>query len=190
MVNTNLMLKKGFTLIELLIVIAVLGILAIAVISAINPIEQINRSKDTGSTSDTEQLISAIDRYYASQTLYPWQAVTTDPIALAWTKVGSTTPVNMLARLSEGTTGTIVGTGELKASYINRISQASYNYLHIYKGANDSDSVYICYKPLSKSFQTTAATRCAAGGHPADYPGGACGNTTDCGSEKNCICLP
>src|SRR3990167_838952 len=72
MVNTELMPKRGFTLIELLIVIAVLGILAVAVLAAINPIEQINRSRDTGSRSDAEQLISAIDRYYATNGYYPW----------------------------------------------------------------------------------------------------------------------
>ncbi|NIT03538.1 prepilin-type N-terminal cleavage/methylation domain-containing protein, partial [Candidatus Saccharibacteria bacterium] len=55
-------LPRGFTMIELLIVIAVIGILAIAVLAAINPIEQINRGRDTGSRSDAEQLIGAIDR--------------------------------------------------------------------------------------------------------------------------------
>ncbi len=65
--------QLGFTMIELLIVITILGILAVAVLSAINPIEQINRGRDTGSQSDTEQLLSAIDRYNAFQGFYPWQ---------------------------------------------------------------------------------------------------------------------
>lgn len=63
---------SGFTMIELLIVITILGILAVAVLSAINPIEQINRGRDTGSRSDAEQLLSAIDRYYAFNGYYPW----------------------------------------------------------------------------------------------------------------------
>ena len=82
------MMKKGFTLIELLIVIAVLGILAVAVLAAINPIEQINRSRDTGSRSDAEQLLGAVDRFYASRGFYPWRSsptVGTD--ALAFTRV-------------------------------------------------------------------------------------------------------
>jgi prepilin-type N-terminal cleavage/methylation domain-containing protein len=66
------MQKFGFTMIELLIVIAVLGILAVAVLASINPIEQINRGRDTGSRGDAEQLISAIDRYYAAKGYYPW----------------------------------------------------------------------------------------------------------------------
>ena len=57
--------QMAFTMIELLIVIAILGILAVAVLAAINPIEQINRGRDTGSRSDAEQLLSAIDRFYA-----------------------------------------------------------------------------------------------------------------------------
>lgn len=65
--------QLGFTMIELLIVITILGILAVAVLSAINPIEQINRGRDTGSQSDAEQLLSAIDRYNAFQGYYPWQ---------------------------------------------------------------------------------------------------------------------
>ncbi len=65
--------QKGFTMIELLIVITILGILAVAVLSAINPIEQINRGRDTGSQSDAEQLLSAIDRYNAFQGFFPWQ---------------------------------------------------------------------------------------------------------------------
>lgn len=64
--------RLGFTMIELLIVIAVLGILAVAVLAANNPIEQINRGRDTGSRSDAEQLLSAIDRYYAGKGYYPW----------------------------------------------------------------------------------------------------------------------
>jgi prepilin-type N-terminal cleavage/methylation domain-containing protein len=70
--------RLGFTMIELLIVIAVLGILAVAVLAAINPIEQIKRGKDTGSRSDAEQQISAIDRFYASQGYYPWMTGAAD----------------------------------------------------------------------------------------------------------------
>src|SRR3989339_899005 len=70
--------QAAFTMIELLIVIAILGILAVAVLAAINPIEQINRGRDTGSRSDSEQLLSAIDRFYASQGYYPWRTAADD----------------------------------------------------------------------------------------------------------------
>lgn len=187
MMHIEVMLKRGFTLIELLIVIAVLGILAVAVLSAINPIEQINRSRDTGSRSDSEQLLSAIDRFYATQSYYPWQTGPGDTAGMpvSWTKVTSSNPPNMFTNLSEsGTTGT----GELKTAFVSRVTGATYNSLFIYKGSDDANSVYVCFKPLSNSFQTEAQARCAAA--PSDYPGSACGNTTDCGSKGNCICLP
>jgi len=76
---SNFKLRTGFTMIELLIVIAVLGVLAVAVLSAINPIEQINRGRDTGSRSDAEQLLSAFDRFYTSQQIYPWQRPAASP---------------------------------------------------------------------------------------------------------------
>ncbi len=65
-------MKKGFTLIELLVVITLIGILAVAVLSAINPIEQINKAKDAGKRADASQLISALDRYFASNLKFPW----------------------------------------------------------------------------------------------------------------------
>lgn len=182
------MFKKGFTLIELLIVIAVLGILAVAVLSAINPVEQINRSRDTGSTSDAEQLISAIDRYYANQQINPWQNDTTDPIDVAWTKINTTAVLSdMLAKLQEGTLGTIVGTGEVKDAYVTRITQPTYNHLFLYK-KDDTSSTYVCFKPFAKAGVSDATERCSAA--PPDYPPSACSNTTDCGTGGACICLP
>lgn len=196
-------LHKGFTLIELLIVIAVLGILAVAVLSAINPIEQINRSRDTGTRSDAEQLISAIDRFYASQGYYPWQTGADDTAnaPLAWGDVTDAYPIDTdlpavaaLTKLSEDATS---GTGELKGAYINRITATGYNSLKIYKGPLDSDSVYVCFAPKSKSFVTEADTRCD-GDLPSDYPdetSEGCGNTAaatagGCGTNGDCICLP
>ncbi len=177
----------GFTLIELLIVIAVLGILAIAVLSAINPIEQINRSRDTGSRSDAEQLLGAIDRFYASQGYYPWVTgasvvnISTDwgQVASAWTD-GTTTVLDKLAES---------GTGELKASFTNRITTSTYNYLYRYNRGTQGDSTYVCFLPKSGSFQTEAANRCVSGSLPADYPGDAC--VSGCDSAKTCYsCLP
>jgi len=161
------MSKKGFTLIELLIVIAVLGILAVAVLAAINPIEQINRSRDTGSRSDAEQLISAVDRYYASVGYYPWvtDADTTDPIT-GWEEVTTTwvddagIPVQVLAKLGSGETH---GTGELKESFTTRITETDYNEVFVYNGGDQGDSTYVCFLPKSDSFLKEAEKRCADG---------------------------
>lgn len=178
-------LHKGFTLIELIIVIAVLGILAVAVLSAINPIEQINRSKDTGGRSDAEQLLSAIDRYYASKGVYPWQATSSSSEATGWIKVDNawTDGANpVLTKLSE------TGTAELKASFTNRIIGSSYNYLYAYNRGTSGDSVYLCFSPKSSSFGTEAGDRCATI-LPADFPSSAC--SSNCATEKTCyICLP
>jgi len=185
--------SKGFTLIELLIVIAVLGILAVAVLSAINPIEQINRSKDTGSRSDTEQLISAIDRYYAAKGYYPWQSGATDTaaIVMAFTPVSSgwmdsAASVGVLSKLSEE------GTEELKLSFINRITASGYNVMSAYHGSNPSDSLYVCFAPKSGAFATEAGDRCGSS-LPGDYPDAETCNleaTGVCGAKGDCICLP
>ncbi|MBU2052372.1 type II secretion system GspH family protein [Patescibacteria group bacterium] len=73
------MLRKslGFTLIELLVVITLIGVLAVAVLSALNPIEQINKARDAGKRADSSQLLTAIDRYFASNEKFPWNNYST-----------------------------------------------------------------------------------------------------------------
>lgn len=184
--------QKGFTLIELLIVIAVLGILAVAVISAINPIEQINRSRDTGGRSDAEQLIGAIDRFYATQGYFPWQTGATDTAhaTLDWVAVGSTWLDNagagVLGKLSES------GTGELKSSFTNRISTATYNTLYIWNTGLTGSSSYVCFQTKSKAFETESKNRCdATADLPSDFPlTNACDVTVGGKSGVYYSCLP
>jgi len=202
------MKRKGFTLIELLIVITLLGILAVAVLSAINPIEQINRSRDTATRSDAEQLLNAIDRFYATQGYYPWQtgASDTDDRGISFRKVDSTwvddNDDSVLDKLTEG------GTAELKESFINRITEPQYNHLYIYNGGTQGDSTYVCFVPKSGAFETESQDRCNPenGGVPGDYPGGEddpapgitecdlCSTETDCDGEdpvgEDWVCLP
>ena len=184
---------RGFTMIELLIVIAVLGILAVAVLAAINPIEQINRGKDTGSRSDAEQLIGAVDRFYTANGYYPWRTGATDTEAdgstpTGWIAVGDswldTASAKVLDKLSVG------GTAEIKASFVKRITDPAYNTLFVYNRGTQGDSTYVCFAPKSANFVTEAGTRCGGTTLPEDFPSSACGNTTDCGSSGNCVCLP
>jgi prepilin-type N-terminal cleavage/methylation domain-containing protein len=185
---------KGFTLIELLIVIAVLGILAVAVLSAINPIEQINRSRDTGSRSDAEQLLGAIDRYYATAGFYPWK---TSPILPATSDVTDWAAVDATV-WTDGTTAVLTklsaaGTGELKQSFTSRITGTGYNTLYAFNRGTQGDSTYICFLPRSSAFQSEAAARCADATLPADFPStGACpGGAAACLTAKTCYsCLP
>lgn len=186
-------LKKGFTMIELLIVIAVLGILAVAVLAAINPIEQINRGKDTGSRSDAEQLIGAIERFYTANGYYPWQTGATDidDVTTPWDGVDSTTwlddnSVAVLTKLSSG------GAAEVKESFVARITATTYNTLKKYNRGTQGDSTYVCFMPKSANFKLEAQTRCgtACGGLPADLAAAGCANVCPGGTTGYYSCLP
>ncbi|MFH2085830.1 MAG: type II secretion system protein [bacterium] len=202
--------KLGFTMIELLIVIAVLGILAVAVLAAINPIEQINRGRDTGSRSDAEQLISAIDRYYASKGYYPWMigansintstSTATPPVFVeldgAATVGGD--GEDMLANLSTG------GASELKATFVSRVEDPATNRLSIFNDGVSSSSTYVCFVPKSSAFRNEAWERCGTDEHdgldpslPGDFPAAACPDTNTCASAETAdaatdcyVCLP
>lgn len=197
--------QAGFTMIELLIVIAILGILAVAVLAAINPIEQINRGRDTGSRSDAEQLISAIDRYYAFNGYYPWQIGASDTAntALAWSQFEDTSLTDsggtckVAEKISTATTAGCNGADELKQSFIERVSDASYNFIFLYNDGVQGSSTYACFAPKSQAFVQEVETRLdpdADGtydNYPGDYPAAdAIGNTAECGASGNCVCLP
>jgi len=193
----KLKINKGFTLIELLIVITLLGILAVAVLSAINPVEQMNRSRDTSSRPDAEQLINAVDRFYATKGYYPWRKGAGDVEAdgtapVAWTQITADAPadgdgVAMATKLSGG------ATAEIKESFINRVTAGSYNPLFIYNNGGQGDSTYVCFLSKSASFSDDAGKRCDEhvdfGALPTDYPAEACPD--NCSNDKTCYsCLP
>lgn len=191
---SNSKFKAGFTMIELLIVIAVLGVLATAVLSAINPIEQINRGRDTGSRSDSEQFLSAIDRYYTTQEMYPWQVGTDDleeTDAADWQMVDGewldSAGISVINKLSTG------GTAELKQSFITRISNLADDHkLYAHMRGTPGDSVYICFQARSGSFKTEALNRCGANcsGLPADLQDVTTCSDVVCNADTPFICLP
>lgn len=193
----------GFTMIELLIVISILGILAVAVLAAINPIEQINRGRDTGSRSDIEQLISAMDRYYAFNGYHSWQtgATDSDDAGITWVAFEDTSLVDddacpVAEKLGTAVTVGCNGADELKSSFLERVSDTSYNTIFIFNDGSQGGSTYACFAPRSKAFVTEVNDRIDPDGDgtptvpTADYPSSAIGNATDCGDDTNCLCLP
>ena len=201
--------QMAFTMIELLIVIAILGILAVAVLAAINTVEQINRGRDTGSRSDAEQLLSAIDRFYAYKGYYPWVTNPNNDSALPWRGVAgdatisftggtieawgddASTPCYVLDKIANGNADeSCVGTNEVKRSFIDKITKTDYNHLYVYFSGEAGDSLYVCFKPQSGAMQEEAATRCgdtSGSGLPEDFRAAA---ASVCADGEEYVCLP
>lgn len=158
----------GFTLVELLIVIGLLGAIALIVIAAINPIEQANRARDTRFKADGAQLISAIDRYFASRQEFPWVSANL-PVDIENDDeygfvTASTNGVGLCGNTCDkDDAGELLESDELKMEFINRdfvqkggISGAVSEKLFIGKASGTSESIYACYIPASKSERANA----------------------------------
>jgi len=160
---------KAFTLVELLIVIGLLGAIALIVIAAINPIEQANRARDTRFKADGGQLVSAIERYFASRSEFPWMTVvstikTDDPLVFI---TASDESIGICGAACTGSDeadyGVLINNDELKREFRERdfvSATTTDEQIMIGKEQGSSASVYACFVPLSKSFRDKA---CAAG---------------------------
>ncbi len=159
--------QKGFTLIELIIVIAIIAILAVGIIAALNPVEQSNRANDGRFKNTLNELMSAVQRYYAS----------TNPNTIPFCTSGTSTGCM-------GSTGTPISTAADTATstVLNKLvtnSEITPNFTTV--AANDftkitaayysaSGKVSLCFKPSSQAASTdsvskytdsTGATTCA-----------------------------
>lgn len=189
--------RRGFTMIELLVVIAVIGVLAVAVLSAINPIEQINKGRDTGRRSDAGEVLSAIDRFYASLGWYPWETISATPALKVdpWENVDAKKDIPGTLILKK-----MVDTNEIKEGLMTRLTALGVtDKIKVYYHGDDAvvsgSSVYTCFKPKSKAFQTEAAIRCVTNNLTAwgaDSPKAvACPATCTLAAPSDCyICLP
>ncbi|MFI5241265.1 MAG: type II secretion system protein [Microgenomates group bacterium] len=168
-------MKKGFTLVELLIVIGLLGAIALIVISAINPIEQSNRTRDTRFRTDGGQVISAIDRFFASHSKFPWEACA--GTSCPYTS-GSDDAFGFVSAGHEGiglcgadcsADGVLITNDELKTEFRGRDFIRSVTSpqdssgqidkkLFIGKEDGSSESVYACFIPLAKATRDKAIT--------------------------------
>ncbi|HTK03762.1 MAG TPA: prepilin-type N-terminal cleavage/methylation domain-containing protein [Alphaproteobacteria bacterium] len=167
-VSSGFIAAAGFTLVELLIVIALLGTIATIVIAAINPIEQANKARDSKYTADASQMVSAIERFYASNSQFPWQV--TDPTTYSSADVAfdfvNANDVNVGlcgTSCTSGTQGPLITSDELKNEFLSRdfvqnTTSDITKKLWIGKGDGSSSSVYACFTPLSKSARDTAVT--------------------------------
>ena len=166
----RLLKNKGFTLIELLVVITLIGILAVAVLSALNPIEQINKVRDAAKRADSSQLLSALDRYFASNEKFPWNNYDTHNTSVDVAFSGTADMVGVgvcgetgvvadalaynsdTAGCAEG--GYLINTQELKAQFGKRAyfksGAIAADKLYLYK-AIDEPSVSICFVPASRA---------------------------------------
>ncbi len=157
-------ISKGFTLVELLIVIGLLGAIALIVIAAINPIEQANRARDTRFKSDAGQLISAIDRYFAANSEFPWMTVT--PSYSTEDAYGFVTSADQEVGLCGAdcdSNGVLITTNELKTEFRNRdfvqnggVGATLDKQILIGKEDGSSSSIYACFIPLANSTKQKA----------------------------------
>jgi len=177
------MKSKGFTLIELLVVITLIGVLAVAVLSALNPIEQINKAKDAGKRADASQLLSALDRYFASNLKFPWNNFTgtngcggvacssSVDVEFAGTAemigvgvCGNSGVTNDATATNSNSGGCVAGgylssTEELKEQFGKRsyfkLNVVAGDKLYIYKAADDP-SASVCFVPGSRATRDLA----------------------------------
>jgi len=85
----------------------------------------------------------------------------------------------------------------LKQSFLERVSKTTYNALYIYNDGSQGSSTYACFAPKSQAFVQETEQRLDPDGdgtldnYPTDYPAtDAIGNTAQCGTGGNCVCLP
>lgn len=157
-------LHSGFTLVELLIVIGLLGAIALIVIAAINPIEQANRAADARFKADGSQLISAIERYYAGHSKFPWEDCggSNCPTSQDQLDFVSANDSSIGLCSTDCTTGgTLVTNDELKTEFLGRDwvkATTASKQIFVGKGAGTSASVYACFIPKAKSTKDRAIT--------------------------------
>lgn len=211
---------RGFTLVELLIVIALLGVIATIVIAAINPIEQANRASDAGKKADASQIVSALQRYYASHNLYPWNASTCPSDGQCVATVELVFPfvsaddsgvgicgASGASCKSSATQGELLSSLELQNTFLNKswigaAATATQEKLWVGKAAGSSSSVFVCWSPKSNSnrqvlIASTATVNklfnATAGFTSAGLPtAGSCTTVSDAGwSTGACVeCVP
>lgn len=205
---------SGFTLVELLIVIALIAILSVAVLATINPIEQTNKARDAKFKNDAAEVLSAYERYFASQNAYPWNSLS---LGVATTvsqgtsiAIGGTDPLfGIIGSAGIGSSGELIVTSELKSSFVGKEPFVSgvEAVNRMYAFHNGVDSNYVCFVPKAKanrSGSVAANLKCltlGSGSAKLDNLGGTCLAMTETnwtttadllpsGTRANLLCVP
>lgn len=161
---------KGFTLVELLIVIALIAILSVAVLATINPIEQSNKARDAKFRNDTAEVLSAYERYYASQNMYPWNLADADhpnqeidPATNGVSFLAKDWRFGVYDSAKDPAVGQLMATSELKSAFAGK---EPFNPANSLNDVNEQDAVYlwhsgdnnyVCYCPKANANRTGAA---------------------------------
>lgn len=112
---------SGFTLIELLIVIAVIGVLAVGLLIALDPVEQTMRARDSGLVTSSADIKSAILRFYASKSYYPWctdAACTGYVTGCASTVTAAATPFTTAGNCAANVLAALKTSGDIKSTLV------------------------------------------------------------------------
>lgn len=156
--------KFGFTLIELLIVIALLGALAVGLLAALDPFEQFKKGDDTGVRNTVSEIQGAAIRFYSTRNQMPWGT-------------GDQTLIDASTGYTTVGLDQVVDAGELKSDF-STLAGGKLNQISV---MGTSESVTVCFKPLSKSFRSDRNTKYTnTGGIFTALPstsGGECGDT-------------
>ena len=156
-------MKKAFTLVELLIVITLIAILSVAILATLNPIEQTNKARDAQFKNDAAEVLSAYERYFASQNAYPWNSVTsgegtTIPQGSSGVMEGNTALFGVIGQNfgSDGvgtTDSPLVQTSEIKESFLGKapFKQGAKAIDMFYAYTNGQDTNYVCFFPKAKA---------------------------------------
>lgn len=120
------------------IVIVVVGIVLVSLIGlAVNPLEQIRRAQDRRVEEDAREFLEAVEHYYKVFFEYPWEAL------------GEDAPDGVVAKsswLEELSSKRIIS-----ADFVDRFPGNQ-----IYVTQTETTTVYACFDPVSRQFQTGA----------------------------------
>ncbi len=159
-------MKKAFTLVELLIVITLIAILSVAVLATLNPIEQTNKARDANFKNDAAEVLSAYERYFASQNAYPWNTTVlsggvTIPQGNKGVMEGNTSTFGVIGQSfgADGVGSTdspLFQTSEIKQSFLSKVpfKQTVKPIDMFYAYTNGEDTNYVCFFPKAKANRT------------------------------------